>query len=108
MIANLSLEEQYMLLLDFFGEKVQNPFIDTDKMEIDCILYGSFIFKFGIEIPKGNFKGGIFLDSQHVVNNFQGEELSLTNTKESVLNNFKIIDLYCRLRLPDKFLSVYE
>jgi len=44
-----------MLLLDFFGDKVQNPFIDTDKMEIDCILYGSFIFKIGIDIPKGNF-----------------------------------------------------
>lgn len=39
---------------------------------------------------------------------FFGEDLSLNSDRESILANLRMIDEWCRLRLPDKFLERYE
>lgn len=108
MNKNLDLYEIYSILLEHFGNKAGRPSIDTKNQEIDCILYDSFIFRCGIEKPRNNFKAGIILDSEHVVTSFLGEKLSLNNDVNSIRKNFELVDYYCRLRLPDKFLEAYD
>lgn len=39
---------------------------------------------------------------------FLGREISLNNDEKSIRESLKIIDDYCRLRLPDKFLLEYH
>lgn len=58
--------------------------IDTNNREIDRILYETVNFNCGIELPRNNFKGGIILDSEHVVISFFGERLSLNNDVNSI------------------------
>lgn len=108
MDEKLDLYDVYNLLLDYFGNRVGIPAINTKTQDIDCILYDSFVFKCGIEKPRNNFKGGIMLDSDHTITSFFGEKLSLNNDVHSIRTNFVIVDNYCRLRLPNKFLETYD
>lgn len=39
---------------------------------------------------------------------FLGKECSLNGDEESIRKSLKIIDDYCRMRLPDKYLEAYE
>jgi len=105
---SLDLQDLYSLLLDHFGNKIENITIDSQNQDIDCILYNSFVFSCGIEKPRNNFKGGIILSPEHVVTSFFGKRLSLNNEFISIRKNFEIVDNYCRLRLTDKFLDAYD
>lgn len=108
MQGKVKLEEMYGLMLAFFKHKATNQYINTDKQEITVILYSSFLFKFGLDDRYNFFKGGIFIDENHCVNNFFGEKISINSDESSIINNFKLVDKYCRLRLPDKFLEEYD
>lgn len=54
---------------------------------------------FGIGIVLGNGKG--------ILADFLGERCSLNSDEQSIKKSLQIIDDYCRLRLPDKFLDAY-
>lgn len=108
MEEKVTLNELYYLVLEFFGDRVSKPYINSERQEMTCILYDSFVFKCEIDNRYGTFGGGILLDSSHVVTRFFGEQISLNSDKISILNSLKIIDDYCRLRLPDKFLEKYD
>ncbi|MFV0394901.1 MAG: hypothetical protein ACK5LC_10980 [Coprobacillaceae bacterium] len=104
----LKLNDIYHLMVDFFGTKVSAPYINSVEQEITVILYDSFVFRFGIDERYQLFKGGILLDNKHLVTSFFGEKISINNDKKTILSNFKLVDKYCRLRLPDKFLKEYD
>lgn len=107
MNKQLNLDEIYKLLLEFFGNKATMLQYDSIEQEIDCILYEAFIFKCGIDEPYKTFKGGILLDSQHAILDYFGKEISLNNTREDIIKNFELVDKYCQLRLPDKYLEEF-
>ena len=107
MNKSLDLNDLHSLLLEYFGNKLSKPTIDSQNYDIDSVLYNSFVFSCGIERPRNNFKGGIILNPGHVVTSFLGKRLSLNNEIGSIRKNFEIVDNYCRLRLPDKFLEYH-
>lgn len=108
MDKKLDLKEMYMLMIEYFGNKVSSQYINSEKQEIIAVLYDSFVFCFGIDDRYDLFSGGIVLDAEQVLTTFLGKKLSINNDKQSILSNFEIIDNYCRLRLPDKFLTEYD
>lgn len=107
MNKQLDLDELYRLLLDFFGNKMSMPLKNRRDQEIDCILYEAFIFKCGIDEPYNTFNGAIMLDSQHAILDYFGKEISLNNTREDIIKSFELVDKYCQLRLPDKYLEEF-
>lgn len=56
----------------------------------------------------GRFSAGIGLGTVGgILTDFLGKRCSLIIDEESIRENLQIIDDYCRLRLPDKFLKAY-
>ena len=98
----------YKLMLEYFGKKASGQRMSPEKQEITIILYDSFVFKFGFDEQYHFFWGRLMLDDYYNIARFLGEKLSKNDDKYSILDNFRIIDNFCRLRLPDKFLEAYD
>lgn len=102
------LEELYSLINNFYGYKCQMIGIDSEKMEVNAMLYNAFYLKCNINDRYGRFGAGIsFGVQEYTITEFLGRRCSLNNDEESIKKSLQIIDEYCRLRLPDKFLDAY-
>lgn len=97
----------YNLVEEFFQGKGEIVSITQSEQTINCLLYGAFVFKCGIEMPRNNYFSAISIDSQFYVRNLFGKEISLNNNKGDIIKNLELVDKYCQLRLPDKYLEEY-
>jgi hypothetical protein len=100
--------EFYELVSDFLGPKASQVGYDRAGREYTCTLYESFAFMCGLVGDHGEFGAGIESPSGGYFTNFLGRRLSLNSDRESILESLRIVDEWCRLRLPDKFLERYE
>jgi hypothetical protein len=96
------------LVGEYFGAKATDTHISEADKRVVCILYDSFMFECNFNGRYGAFGGGVMIDSKYVITTFLGESISHNTDKESILSNFAIVDEFCRMRLPDKFLRRYE
>ncbi|MDJ0338443.1 hypothetical protein [Cryobacterium sp. PH31-O1] len=101
-------EEFFALVGEFFGAKASQVTVDSAGPVTTCVLYDSFVFMCGLNGEHGTFTGGIEYDTNKYLTVFLNERFSFNTDRESVLRNLQIVDRYCRLRLPDKFLAVYD
>lgn len=108
MNKELDIMEIYHLIIEFFGNKVDVIGVIESRQEIECILYSSFVLKCGIEDRYKMFECGIMLEEKYAIRNILGESPSLNNDRDSIIKSLKLMDKYCRLRLPDKFLDEYD
>lgn len=85
-------------------------YADSENKEVGCILYDSFLLKCSIGDRYGQFGAGIALGDSIVpaLTQFLGKRCSLNHDVESITADLLMIDQYCRLRLPDKFLEAYD
>jgi hypothetical protein len=108
MAQEMSMDELYELVLEFFGYKV-NPISLNDKnQEIECILYDSLAFRCGFDDQYGSFDGVIYVGPKQTVSEPLAHSLFTDSNEESIRKKLQIVDDYCRLRLPDKFLEAYD
>lgn len=100
----------YRLVEDIFDYKAQMLYYNPDEKEVACILYDSFVLKCNINDQYGRFGAGIALSDSCVpyITKFLGKRCSLNSDSESIKSSLLMIDQYCRLRLPDKFLEAFE
>ncbi|KGJ71729.1 hypothetical protein GY21_20195 [Cryobacterium roopkundense] len=98
-------DEFLALVRDFFGAKATQVTVDPSGSVATCVLYDSFVFTCGLNGEHGTFTGGIEYDTGKYLTVFLNERLSFNTDRESILRNLQIVDRYCRLRLPDKFLA---
>ena len=104
----MNVDKLYDLVKDFFGYKASMRYIDHKEREVACILYDSFWLECGLDDRYGSFGAGISLGTgEGILTNFLGKRCSLNSDEESIKQSLQIIDDYCRLRLPDKFLEAY-
>lgn len=103
----MNVEELYDLVEDFFGYKAKMRYINSATKEVACILYDSFWLKCDLDDRYGRFGAGLVIGKEGVITEFLGKRCSLNSDVESIKNSLQIIDDYCRLRLPDKFLDAY-
>lgn len=105
----MDLKKLLQILENHFGKKARHYSLDTELNQIKCVLYDSFVFKCQIDKRYGTFGGGIVLeDHESILINFFGKKLSLNSDELSIKSNLDIIDHYCRLRLPNKFIEMYN
>jgi hypothetical protein len=104
----MELIELYKLVLDFFGYKASDPFLDSGTLDVTCTLYDSFKFICGFDDQYGSFGGGVDVGHKGYITNFLGKRMSLNSDEKSIIESLQIVDDYCRLRLPEKFLEAYD
>ncbi len=103
----MKVDELYDLVEDFFGYKANMRYLNTTTNEAACILYDSFWLKCSLDDQYGRFGAGLEIGKEGVITEFLGKRCSLNSDVKSIKKSLKIIDDYCRFRLPDKFLDAY-
>ncbi len=102
-------KELYNLVKDFYGYKISMIGYNSSTSEVKGILYDSFLLKCDTNDRYGRFGCGLFLDnSQVAITKFLGKRCSLNSDIVSIKKSLELVDDYCRLRLPDKFLQAYD
>ncbi len=99
--------ELYDLVKDFFGYKIRLMYINSSKKQVCGTLYDSFFLECDLDDRYGRFGAGLYVSKKYCITDFLGERSSLNSDPESIKKSLQIIDNYCRLRLPDKFLEAY-
>lgn len=101
-------ERLYQFVHEYYGYKIKMKYLNTEKKEVGGILYDSFFLSCNLDDQYGRFGAGIcFGEQKYTITKFLGRNCSLNSDEESIKSSLKIIDEYCRLRLPDKFLEAY-
>lgn len=103
----MSVDELYDLVEVFYGYKAKMRYLNSTTKEIGCILYDSFWLRCDLDDQYGRFGAGLEIGKEGVITEFLGKRCSLNSDTESIKKSLQIIDDYCRLRLPDKFLNAY-
>ena len=104
----MNLMEIYCFIEEFFGYKCKMYGMNSDKKEVMALLYDSFMLKCDINDRYSRFGAGIAVGNGEImITEFLGKRCSLDNNREALAHNLTIIDEYCRMRLPDKFLESY-
>ena len=103
----MTVYELYNLVEDFYGYKIDMLGINSKTKEVKGILYDSFLLRCDINDRYGRFGVGIQITDSVVLTDFLGKQCSLNSDEKSIKESLEIIDDYCRMRLPDKFLDEY-
>jgi hypothetical protein len=104
----MKLLELYTLIEDHFGEKAKMLYQDSQTREVACLLYESFLLKCNLDERYGQFGAGIDVGNGILITDFLGKKCSLNSDSSSIKESLNLIDRYCRLKLPDKFLTLFE
>lgn len=100
-------KELYCLVRDYYGYKIKMLYMNSETHEVGGILYDSFLLKCDTGDRYGMFGAGISTGGDIFITDFLGKRCSLNGDPESIKQSLQIIDDYCRMRLPDKFLDAY-
>ncbi|GAA1785785.1 hypothetical protein [Leucobacter iarius] len=101
-----------------FRQRVQSKFGARAKYQCSYLsqgyvlfdLYGVFGFRFFVsEEPYDTLQVALELASNRVTNSLLGRELVfIENSERGVEEALNVVDWYCRLRLPEKYLAVCD
>lgn len=98
----------YDLVKEFYGYKCAMRGYNSENHDVFFILYNSFWAHCGVNEEGENFYASIETGSNGKITRFLGKTCSKETDEESIKESLQIIDDYCRLRLPDKFLKAYD
>ncbi|MDJ0338436.1 hypothetical protein [Cryobacterium sp. PH31-O1] len=98
----------YELALDFFGARISLPTSDKVGQRMAGVLYDSFLFSCGFDDQRMMFGASIRLSPEGGIGSFMGRRPSMRTDRDSLAESLRLVDEYCRLRLPEKFLTVFD
>ncbi len=97
------------LVKAYFNYKLTFYCLNYDSKTIECILYDSYYFELSIGSSYEIFTAAIGIgNTTHNLIEILGKPITLNCDHKSITSNLDLIDYYCRLRLPDKFLSEFD
>jgi hypothetical protein len=97
------------LVKSYFNYKLTFYCLNYDSKTIEFILYDSFYFELSIGGRYGVFGAAVGIgNSMHSLTKVMGQPITLNSDQKAITSNMDIIDTYCRLRLPDKFLNEFD
>ncbi|GAB3123091.1 hypothetical protein [Glaciibacter psychrotolerans] len=82
----------------------------SENGNVKFLLYDSFVVGFGImEPPLTSLAFFLMAPGDVTTTRLLGKKLVfIENREQDVEDAFRVVDEYCRLRLPDTFLQVYD
>ena len=102
-----SITELNGVIRESLSYKAKIMYINSAKREVVFIMYDSFMFKCQLDERCHSFGCGLQFSDGTISKNFLGRDISFKSDEKSIRKSLQIIDDYCRLRLPDKFLEAY-
>jgi hypothetical protein len=103
----MNAQEFYDLVSSYFGPRVtQEGYAEATRVYTGT-LYETFRVRCGLDGDHGEFGAGIECADASLTT-FLNRRLSLNSDAESILASLQVVDEWCRLHLPDKFLERYE
>jgi len=103
----MTVNELYDLVKDFYGYKIHMKSVNSKTKEVMGILYDSFVIRCFINDIDDKFEAKIAVENEEYISVFLNQDCSQKNEEKSIKQKLEIIDNYCQLRLPDKFLDAY-
>lgn len=104
----MDVKELSSFLKDYYGYKIKKMSLYSKENKVLGILYDSFCFRCSCNNKENRFEAVIYLgDANHVISEFFGKIGVCSIDEKKIKQILKIIDDYCRLRLPDKFLEAH-
>ena len=104
------LNEICNMAIKFWGYRasIVVPYLKQEK--VVARLYDAFEFKFNFinEHYEDLFHASLLLPDNVAMDRILGFNAWKTPTKENIIKTFEVIDRYCRLRLPDKYLEAFD
>ena len=104
----MSIKDLYVFVEDYFGYKSRMLYLNSKSLEVAFIMYDAYLFKCQLDERYGSFGCGLVFDDKTVSIRLLGKKCSLNSDEESIKQSLQIVDDYCRLRLPDKFLEAFN
>jgi hypothetical protein len=71
-------------------------------------MYDAFGFKCGLDNRYGSFGIILPVEAGAAVRTFLGRDISMNSDPQSIRDSLELVDEYCRLSLPDKYLTRYD
>ena len=107
-----TIPNKLIVLMDIVDGSLSNKgnrtSISIENLHLKYTLYETFRCEFGYG-DRGEFCCSIILsDEYHLTPSANGKKVSVNSDEESIIESLKIVDEYCRLRLPDKLLETFE
>lgn len=104
----MNVKELYNIVTEYFGYKIGMSYYNSETKEVKGTLYESFFLVCFIDNSTNKFRAEIrYGDSNYAIREFLRRKCVGKLERKSVQECLKIIDDYCRLRLPDKFLEAH-
>lgn len=100
-------EKLYALINEYLGFKVFMMSVETNVNEVEFIFYDSFLAICGTGESCDRFYVKIGVGNTYI-SEFLGQTCLSAVDEESIKSSLDIVDQYCRLRLPDRYLEEYE
>ncbi len=97
-----------ILVKRFFGQRATQRTYARETKVFTAILYETFPLRCGLDGEHGTFTAGIETAGGSYLTTFFGKHASFNSDAESIIKSLTLIDEWCRLHLPDKFLARYE
>ena len=95
-------------LEDFYGYKIKRLSLYSNENKVLGILYDSFWLQCSCNNKENKFEAVIYFgDINYVISEFFGKIGVCSIDAKKIKKILQIIDDYCRLRLPDKFLEAH-
>lgn len=104
----MDVKELYKLIHKYYGYKARMRYINSEQKRVYFFLYDSFSIVCDISDRYGMFGVGIQMADGQMLTHFLGKSCSLNSDPASIKRSLQIIDDYCRMRLPDKYLEEYD
>ena len=109
MEKNMEFVEFSKIVKLHYGYKLTSSTLNYETKTIECVLYDSFYIELSIGDRYGIFGGAIAIGMEMFSLPLVMEHnITLNSNQKSIIANLNIIDEYCRLRLPDKFLEKFD
>ena len=95
---------------DRLGEETRREEDDANHGPVRFSLYDSFVFSFVVaEFPFSSIAVVHQLPGEDLSSRLLGVELTfIENEEDALVSAFNVVEKYCRLRLPEKYLTAFD
>ena len=101
-------EELARFVQECIGSRGRLDFFDSGTGDVVFTMYDAFGFKCGLDNRYGSFGLVLPVEAGGTVRSFLGREISINSDPMSIRESLELVNEYCRLRLPDKYLEKYD
>jgi len=104
----MTIKELHDTVKSFFLGKIDRLSVSLKYRRVSCMLYESFRLECCLSNSGKKFRARLWVAPCTRIEDFLGKDISEIAESVEVLRSLKTIDDYCRLRLPEKFLKLYD